>query len=166
MTPGLPGSAPASASCRSGGGSGSRPSTACRLTTPTSSSAGARTRPTTSTRSPRRRGSEARQQLDPAGCPPRVVKEQKITLAEFPVRPDALADLINRVSRKEVNTNQGREAFGKMIETGDPVDAIIKAGGCRMVSDRDAIAAAVDAALAANPKALEDLKGARRSPTP
>ena len=51
-----------------------------------------------------------------------------------------------------------------MIETGDPVEAIIEAGGYGMVSDRDAIAAAVDAALAANPKAVDDLKGGKKKP--
>ncbi len=94
----------------------------------------------------------------------RVAKERKVSLAEFPVKPEALADLINRVKRKELNTNQGREVLAKMIETGESVDAIIKAGGYGMVSDRDAIVAAVDAALAANPKAVEDLKGGKKKP--
>ena len=51
-----------------------------------------------------------------------------------------------------------------MIETGDNVDAIIQAGGYGMVSDRDAIVAAVEAALASNPKAIEDLKGGKKKP--
>jgi aspartyl-tRNA(Asn)/glutamyl-tRNA(Gln) amidotransferase subunit B len=33
-----------------------------------------------------------------------------------------------------------------------------------MVSDRDAIAAAVESALSANPKAVEDLKGGKKKP--
>ena len=94
----------------------------------------------------------------------RVAKERKITLAQFPVRPDGLADLINRVKRKELNTNQGREVLAKMIESGDPVEAIIAAGGYGMVSDRDAILAAVAAALEANPKAMEDLKNGKKKP--
>jgi aspartyl-tRNA(Asn)/glutamyl-tRNA(Gln) amidotransferase subunit B len=94
----------------------------------------------------------------------RTVKEKKIALAEFSVKPDALADLINRVKKRELNTNQGREVLAKMIETGEPVEAIVAAGGYGMVSDRDAIAAAVEAALAANPKAVEDLKGGKKKP--
>ena len=72
----------------------------------------------------------------------RIVKERKIPIGEFPVGPEALADLINRVGRSELNTNQGREVLAKMIETGEPVDAIIEAGGYRMVSDQGAIVAA------------------------
>lgn len=94
----------------------------------------------------------------------RTAKERKLGLDEFPVRPDALADLINRVKRKELNTNQGREVLAKMIDTGAAVDQVIAEGGYGMVSDRDAIAAAVDAALAANPKAMEDLKGGKKKP--
>lgn len=94
----------------------------------------------------------------------RIVKEQKLTLTEFPLKPAALADLINRVSRKELNTNQGREVLTKMVETGDPADAVITAGGYGMVSDRDAIVNAIAAALEANPKAIEDLKGGKKKP--
>ncbi len=94
----------------------------------------------------------------------REAKERKVTLAEFPVRPAGLADLINRVKRKELNTNQGREVLAKMIDSGDAVEAIIAAGGYGMVSDRDAIVAAVAAALDANPKAMEDLKNGKKKP--
>jgi aspartyl-tRNA(Asn)/glutamyl-tRNA(Gln) amidotransferase subunit B len=94
----------------------------------------------------------------------RTAKEMKLGLADFPVKPAVLADLIHRVKRKELNTNQGREVLARMIETGEPAEAVIASGGFGMVSDRGAIAAAVDAALAANPKAVEDLKGGKKKP--
>jgi aspartyl-tRNA(Asn)/glutamyl-tRNA(Gln) amidotransferase subunit B len=94
----------------------------------------------------------------------RIVKERKIPIGQFPVGPEALADLINRVGRSELNTNQGREVLAKMIETGEAVEAIIEAGGYRMVSDRGTIVEAIEAALASNPKALEDLKGGKKKP--
>ena len=94
----------------------------------------------------------------------RTIKEKKMAVADFPVRPEGLADLINRVKRGELNTNQGREILGRMIDTGDPAELIIARGGYQMVSDRDAIAAAVSAAIAANPQALEDLKKGKKKP--
>ena len=94
----------------------------------------------------------------------RTIKEKKLSLADFPVRPDELAELINRVKRSELNTNQGREVLGRMIETGEAAEAIIAKGGYQMVSDRDAIAAAVDAAIAANPQAIEELKKGKKKP--
>jgi aspartyl-tRNA(Asn)/glutamyl-tRNA(Gln) amidotransferase subunit B len=94
----------------------------------------------------------------------RVVKEKKLAIADFPVRPAALADLVNRVKKREVNTNQGREVLVRMIETGQPADAIIRAEGFGMVSDRSAIETAVDAALGSNPRAIDDLKGGKKKP--
>ena len=94
----------------------------------------------------------------------RTIKEKKIPLADFNIKPDTLADLVNRVQRKELNTNQGREVLAKMIESGASADQVIKDGGYGMVSDESAIEAAIDAALAANPKALEDLKGGKKKP--
>ena len=94
----------------------------------------------------------------------RTIKEKKMSVAEFPVAPAGLADLINRVERGELNTNQGREILGRMIETGDPAEIIIELGGYRMVSDRDQIAAAVDAAIAANPQAIDELKRGKKKP--
>ena len=92
------------------------------------------------------------------------MKERRIAISEFPVGPASLAELINRVKRGELNTNQGREVLGKMIESGEAMESIIEAGGFKMVSDRGAILAAVEAALAANPKAVEDLKGGKKKP--
>ena len=94
----------------------------------------------------------------------RSIKEKKLSLADFPVRPDALAELINRVKRSELNTNQGREVLGRMIETGEAAESIIAKGGFQMVSDRDAIATAIDAAITANPQAIEDLKKGKKKP--
>ena len=94
----------------------------------------------------------------------RTIKEKKMTVAEFPVHPPDLADLINRVKRGELNTNQGREILGRMIETGDPAEVIIEMGGYKMVSDRDQLAAAVSAAIAANPQAIDELKRGKKKP--
>jgi aspartyl-tRNA(Asn)/glutamyl-tRNA(Gln) amidotransferase subunit B len=94
----------------------------------------------------------------------RTIKEKKLAVADFPVKPDQLADLINRVKRAELNTNQGREVLGRMIETGSSADSIIAEGGYKMVSDRDVIAAAVAAAIAANPQAIEELKKGKKKP--
>jgi aspartyl-tRNA(Asn)/glutamyl-tRNA(Gln) amidotransferase subunit B len=94
----------------------------------------------------------------------RTIKDKKLTVAEFPVKPAELADLINRVKRGELNTNQGREVLGRMIDTGASVESVIADGGYRMVSDRDTIADAVTAAIAANPQAIDELKKGKKKP--
>jgi len=94
----------------------------------------------------------------------RTVKERKIAISAFPVGPELLAELINRVKAGRLNTNQGREVLAKMIETGDSIDAVVSAGGYEMVSDSSAIAAAVAQAIDANPQALEDLTKGKKKP--
>ena len=51
-----------------------------------------------------------------------------------------------------------------MIETGEPATEVIAKGGFQMVSDRETIAAAIDAAIAANPQAIEELKKGKKKP--
>lgn len=92
------------------------------------------------------------------------IKVNKRPVAEFPVKPEELALLIERVHRGELNKTQGREVFEKMVETGESADAIIKAGGYGTISDRDVINAAVATVLAANPKAVDDLKAGKKKP--
>jgi aspartyl-tRNA(Asn)/glutamyl-tRNA(Gln) amidotransferase subunit B len=94
----------------------------------------------------------------------RALKEGKLPIAAFPVRPNQLADLLHRVTRGELNTNQGREVLEQMIASGNSAEVIIERGGYRMVSDRGAIAAAVEAAIAANPQALDELKKGKKKP--
>ena len=136
----------------------------CRLMMPTSWSSKGRTLPSISTRWPGHRRVQAGEQLDSAGRA-RTIKEKKLALAGSRFARGELAELITG-QRGELNTNQGREVLGRMIETGDPAEMIIAKGGYQMVSDRDVIAAAVVAAIAANPQAIEDLKTERRSQRP
>lgn len=89
-----------------------------------------------------------------------------ITVDQFPVRPETLADLISRVGRGELNTQQGREVLAKLIEAEGQgsLEQIIEAGGYKMVSDEGPILEAIEAALASNPKAMEDLKSGKKKP--
>jgi aspartyl-tRNA(Asn)/glutamyl-tRNA(Gln) amidotransferase subunit B len=51
-----------------------------------------------------------------------------------------------------------------MIATGEAAETLIARDGYQMVSDRDALALAVAAAIEANPQALEDLKKGKKKP--
>jgi aspartyl-tRNA(Asn)/glutamyl-tRNA(Gln) amidotransferase subunit B len=96
----------------------------------------------------------------------RVVNEQKIDLADFPVKAATLGDLIGRVAKRSLSTHQGREVLAKLIEAGGSgdLDAIIRDGGYGLVTDRDALAKTIEEILAANPKALEDLNNGKKKP--
>ncbi|GIW88712.1 MAG: aspartyl/glutamyl-tRNA(Asn/Gln) amidotransferase subunit B [Isosphaeraceae bacterium] len=94
----------------------------------------------------------------------RIAKERKLEIGQFPVAAEVLAELLHRVRTRQVNTNQGREILSKLVEGEGTLEAIIAAGGYGMVTDRGALAKTIEEILAANPKALEDLKNGKKKP--
>ena len=82
-----------------------------------------------------------------------------ISITEFPLAPEVLAGLVNMVEANEVNSNQAREIFAKMIS--DNVDAK-KAkellGISSQISDISFIKEAINTVLEANPQAIIDYK--------
>ena len=94
----------------------------------------------------------------------RVLSERKISLAEFPVKVEVLGELLRRVHTKSLSTHQGREVLTKLIDSDEGLEAIIEAGGYGMITDRSALSQVIEEILAANPKAMEDLKGGKKKP--
>ena len=82
-----------------------------------------------------------------------------ISISEFPMSPERLAGLVKLVESNEVNSNQAREIFAKMLE--EDVDAK-KAkeilGISSQISDLSFIKDAVNSVLAENPQAIIDYK--------
>jgi aspartyl-tRNA(Asn)/glutamyl-tRNA(Gln) amidotransferase subunit B len=74
------------------------------------------------------------------------------------VTPARLGALVTLVKKGEVSGSAAKDVFAEMWRTGAPPDAIVKSKGLAQVSDESAIAAAVDAVLAENPKAVADYK--------
>lgn len=94
----------------------------------------------------------------------RIAKEKKLAIAAFPVGPQALAELLDRVKTRQINTNQARDVLNFMVESGESANAIIAREGFGMVSDRAAIGVTIAGILEANPKALDDLKSGKKKP--
>ena len=59
----------------------------------------------------------------------RTIKERKLTVAEFPVRPDQLADLINRVKARRAEHEPGARGPGQDDRDRRAAEAIIAPGG-------------------------------------
>ena len=82
-----------------------------------------------------------------------------ISIADFPMSPERLAGLVKMVVASEVNSNQAREIFAKMLE--DNIDAK-KAkevlGISSQISDIDFIKNAINEVLKENPQAIIDYK--------
>ena len=85
------------------------------------------------------------------------LNERKQPIAEFPLLPPALADLIGVVKAKGLNNQRARDVYLKVLETGVTAEAAITDLGIREVSEDD-LRAIVRKGLADNPKAVADFK--------
>ncbi len=88
----------------------------------------------------------------------------ELAIDDSPVRPAALAALINRVIDGTISNKIARDVFTAMWAgeaNGDP-DAIIAAHGLRQISDSGAIEAMIDEVLAANTDAVEEYRAGKQ----
>jgi len=91
----------------------------------------------------------------------RCLSEKEMELAQAPITPRALADLIKLVDVKTLNIPRAREVFAILFEQGGDPAAIVKERGMAQVSDTGAIDAFVEQAIAANAKSVEDFKAGK-----
>jgi aspartyl-tRNA(Asn)/glutamyl-tRNA(Gln) amidotransferase subunit B len=88
----------------------------------------------------------------------RHLKEDGGSVAGSKIRPAHLGALVRLVKSGEVSGSAAKDVFAEMWKTGAEPTAVVTAKGLAQVSDESAIAAAVDAVLAENPKAIADYK--------
>ena len=79
-------------------------------------------------------------------------------LPELKLTPAQLGALVGLIEAGTISTTAAKTVFAGMAETGRDPGEIVAEKGLSQVSDEAAIAAAVDAAIAANPKAVADIR--------
>jgi len=89
----------------------------------------------------------------------RLIKDKKIDIAECPIKPAALAELLNLISGGTISGKIAKEVFEEMAQTGKGAKAIVAEKGLVQVSDSAVIEKAVDELLAAHPKEVERYRG-------
>jgi aspartyl-tRNA(Asn)/glutamyl-tRNA(Gln) amidotransferase subunit B len=90
----------------------------------------------------------------------RTLNERGGVIGDFPIRPDALADLIGRVQKGDFDTSRGREIFAEVLASGRSVADVVAAAGIAAVGD-DELLALCKELLAANPKIVADVRGGK-----
>jgi aspartyl-tRNA(Asn)/glutamyl-tRNA(Gln) amidotransferase subunit B len=91
----------------------------------------------------------------------RTLNEQQIGIDEFPLGPQALAELLNMVRGDKLDTRRGREVLAEMIASGKSVQEAIGALGIAEV-DESELESLCRELLEANPKIVADVKAGRR----
>jgi aspartyl-tRNA(Asn)/glutamyl-tRNA(Gln) amidotransferase subunit B len=82
-------------------------------------------------------------------------------IAGSPVKPEHLGELVALTAKGEISTKLAKEILPKMLDSGDPPQAIIDREGLRQISDTGALAKIVDDVVAANPKQAEQYRGGK-----
>ena len=90
----------------------------------------------------------------------RTLNERGEAIESFPIRPDALADLIGRVQQGDFDTSRGREIFAEVLASGRSVADVVASLGIAAVGDDELIALCKEL-LAANPKIVADVQGGK-----
>jgi aspartyl-tRNA(Asn)/glutamyl-tRNA(Gln) amidotransferase subunit B len=89
-----------------------------------------------------------------------ALKDRDETIAQFPLGPAAVAELLQAVKRGDVDITRGREVFSQMLETGESAAAVIQSLGIERVDD-SALQSLVKELLAANPQAVADIQAGK-----
>lgn len=74
---------------------------------------------------------------------------------------DRMLGLVALIDSGKISANAGKDVLAKMVATGKDAQTIVEEEGMGQISDAGAIQAMVDAVIAANPKAVEDIKAGK-----
>jgi len=91
----------------------------------------------------------------------RKLKDDARPLAQCPVPPEALADLIRLIAAGTISVKIAKDVFEKMWLSGEKPDAIVAREGLTQLSDEGPIRDAIAAVLAASPEQVATYKSGK-----
>jgi aspartyl-tRNA(Asn)/glutamyl-tRNA(Gln) amidotransferase subunit B len=86
------------------------------------------------------------------------VKEHGAPVIEFPLGPDALAELIRLVRGGTISTTMARKVLPRMIESGGTARAVVEAEGLAQIDDESRIAGWVEEVVREHPEEVRRLR--------
>jgi aspartyl-tRNA(Asn)/glutamyl-tRNA(Gln) amidotransferase subunit B len=87
-----------------------------------------------------------------------LLREREESLADSPITPQHVADLVRLLSEGGISSAGGKAALARAFQTGRPIEAIVDAEGLRQVSDAGALETVVAEVLAENPGPAEQFR--------
>jgi aspartyl-tRNA(Asn)/glutamyl-tRNA(Gln) amidotransferase subunit B len=95
----------------------------------------------------------------------RVLKEKSISIGDFKIRPEQLADLLEHISRSEFSASRGREVFDDManqakLSANIVSETVLKLGIGKV--DEGELEALCQELLDANPKIVADVQSGKQ----
>ena len=90
----------------------------------------------------------------------RWLNERELSIDDFPVPAERLAELLEKVRAAELDTSRGREVLAGMIDTGQAADQVMQAKGIQKVDETELVALCREL-VEANPKLVADIKAGK-----
>lgn len=90
-----------------------------------------------------------------------ALKADEQEIADCPVRPEWLGELIGLIAKGDISGKIAKEVFAKMYAERLPPQTVIEREGLRQISDTSALEAMVDEVLRANPKQVEQYRAGK-----
>jgi aspartyl-tRNA(Asn)/glutamyl-tRNA(Gln) amidotransferase subunit B len=91
----------------------------------------------------------------------RFLNEEKKDFSASPVRPAALAEMINLIEDGTISGKMAKDIIVEMYRTGRPPKTIIEEKGMVQITDEDALAKTIAEVIAANPAQMEQYRGGK-----
>lgn len=97
----------------------------------------------------------------------RELNERSCQIADFPIRPEVLAALLQKVEASEITIKSARTVFQVLLEEDatsvEQIQAVIEEKGLGLVSDTGELEAIVEAVVAKNEKAVADFQSGKQA---
>ena len=88
-------------------------------------------------------------------------EDELVNMADTKVSPEALATLVEKFRKRELNNNSAKQVFEIMYKKGSAPEKIIEDLGLGVVSGTDSLGPIVDEVIANNEKAVNDYLGGK-----
>lgn len=88
-------------------------------------------------------------------------EDELVNMADTKVSPEALATLVEKFRKREINNNSAKQVFEIMYKQGTTPEKIIEDLGLSVVSGADSLGPIVDEVIANNEKAVNDYLGGK-----
>jgi len=90
------------------------------------------------------------------------LRESGETIADFAVRPERVAELLDEVETGTISGRTAKEVFARMLEGGGSAKEIISRLGLQQVSDVGELGVVIDEVLAAHPEEVATYKAGKK----
>ena len=91
----------------------------------------------------------------------KIINDQKITVAQFPVSAENLGKLIKMINENIISGKIAKEIFPEMLKTNQDPNEIVKEKNLVQITDTSEIEKTIDKILSANQKQVEEFLGGK-----